>query len=38
MMVAVAHNFTSIERAKDLKKPVVAMIATSSCGDMSSTI
>ncbi len=34
---AVALILTSIERAKDLKKPVVAMIATSSCGDMSST-
>lgn len=34
---AVAFILTSIEHAKDLKKPVVEMVATSTCGDMSST-
>ncbi len=34
---AVAVILTSVERARDLKKPVVEMIATSACGDMSNS-
>lgn len=34
---AVCMILTSVERAKDLRKPVVAMIATSACGDMASS-
>ena len=34
---AVALILTSVERAKDLKKTVIEMIATSACGDMSSS-
>ena len=33
---AVCIILSSVERAKDLKKPVVEMIATSACGDMNS--
>lgn len=34
---AVAIIVTSVERARDMKKPVVEMIATSACGDMSNS-
>lgn len=34
---AVAIILTTVERARDLKKPVVEMIATSACGDMASS-
>ncbi|MCL2367147.1 MAG: thiolase family protein [Oscillospiraceae bacterium] len=34
---AVCMILTSVERAKDLRKPVVEMIATSACGDMASS-
>lgn len=34
---AVCIILTSVERARDLKKPVVEMIATSACGDMASS-
>ncbi len=34
---AVAMILTTVERAKDLKKPVVEMIGTSCCGDMASS-
>lgn len=34
---AVAMILTSVERAKDLKKLVVEMVATSTCGDMSNS-
>lgn len=34
---AVCIILSDIERAKDLKKPVVEMIATSACGDMASS-
>lgn len=33
---AVAVILTSVERARDLKKPVIEMLATSACGDMKS--
>ncbi|MDR1205767.1 MAG: thiolase family protein [Peptococcaceae bacterium] len=34
---AVCIILTTVERAKDLRKPVVEMIATSACGDMASS-
>lgn len=34
---AVAIILTTVERAKDLKKPVVEIIGTSACGDMASS-
>ena len=34
---AVCMILTTVERAKDLRKPVVEMIATSACGDMASS-
>lgn len=34
---AVCVILTSVERAKNLRKPVVEMIATSACGDMASS-
>ena len=34
---AVAMILTSVERAKDLKKPVVELLSTSTCGDMSNS-